>query len=71
MELINDGHNGILTHLNDPERFGEQLLELIQAGPGEWNKFGSNGMQTLIDNHSKDNVVRSYLDLYDRLQKYP
>lgn len=70
IELVIDGHNGILTPLNSPKNMGDRILDLLKSGPEEWSRIGSNGVQTLLDKHSRDTVVKAYLELYDRLQKY-
>lgn len=69
-ELIMDGYNGILTPEANPQRLSERLLELLESGREGWNRIGSNGMNSLAANHSKSNIVKSYLDLYDKLQKH-
>jgi len=68
-ELIMKGYNGILSDENSPKELSNQLLELLQSGQKQWNKIGMNGMQTLINTHSKKNIVNKYLELYDKLQK--
>ncbi len=69
MELVIDGHNGVLTPLNSPRELGDRLLELLQSDPEERKRIGSNGMETLLEKYSKNRIIQSYLELYDKLME--
>lgn len=69
LDLIQDGHNGLLVPCDDPGALAKQLLEVLEADVSTWQNLAANGMQTLEAHHSKEVVVGAYLAMYEELQK--
>jgi len=68
LELIVHGENGMLTPSHQPQALADQLINLIRSGPDLWQDLIRNGIHTLAKNHSREAVVKAYLDMYEELQ---
>ncbi len=68
LELIEEGQNGLSAPLNDPETLSARIHELLKAGPASWRRIAQKGLGTLAVNHTRETVVRSYLDMYGDLR---
>ncbi|RLB16697.1 MAG: glycosyltransferase [Deltaproteobacteria bacterium] len=67
VEIIKDGENGILVPCRFPQKLAAAIEEFLKAGPRLWRSIAEHGMQTLLRHHSKEAVVKKYLNLYEDL----
>jgi glycosyltransferase involved in cell wall biosynthesis len=65
-ELIENGVNGLLCPIGDPQRLAARCLELAGSAP-ERNRLSSAGASELALHHGRDAVVSAYLKMYDQL----
>ncbi len=66
-ELILPGVNGALVTVEDADDLAAGLLTLLEAEPGYRQALAAGGAQTLEQDHSKEYIVKTYLELYARL----
>ncbi len=67
MEIIKDGENGILVPSRNPGLLADGVEKVLEAGPPLWCTLAEQGMRTLLAHHSKEAVVKNYLELYEEL----
>jgi len=66
-EIIKDGENGILVPCRAPRKLSGAIENLVKEGSRLWNTLAKQGTRTLLAHHSKESVVRKYLQMYEEL----
>ncbi len=69
LELIEEGRNGLLVPIGEPEKLAQCLTSLLHEDKASWLGLGSNGLKTLMASHSKESVVNAYLSMYEKLRR--
>jgi len=69
LEIIKHGENGILVPCRKPEKLAGAIEHVLRAGPRLWDTFAEQGMRTLLSHHSKEAVVKKYLEMYEELME--
>jgi len=67
VELIENGHTGLLTPVDDARSMTDIMLELLRADPLQNLALADNGLQTVRDRFSKKIIVDQYLSVYQQL----
>jgi len=67
MELIEHGHNGLLTPVDEAQAMTDIMLELLRANPQQNLALADRGLQTVRDKFSKKIIVENYLSVYQHL----
>jgi glycosyltransferase involved in cell wall biosynthesis len=67
LELIEEGHTGLLTPVRDPNSFAARLREILAATDRQRASLGEAGRAYLNVHFGKSAIVGAYLNLYDRL----
>jgi glycosyltransferase involved in cell wall biosynthesis len=67
LELIEDGINGLLTPLLDPQALAARIKDMLAASPEQRAALGTAGQALLHRQFGKSAIVEAYLSLYDRL----
>jgi len=62
-EIVENGRNGILVPVRDPEALAEAITRLIR-NPEERREMGKYGRKLVEDNFTNDIIIRKTLDLY-------
>ncbi|MES2544059.1 MAG: glycosyltransferase [Bacteroidota bacterium] len=65
--ILNNNENGFVVSSNNTEQFVESLILLIENEDLRV-KFGENLYKIIIENHSKDIVLKKYLDWINKFQ---
>lgn len=68
LSLIEDGFNGVLASCNDPDELAVCLKETLKSGQHTWQRLAYNGKKKLLEKHSKEIVVKAYMEMYKELQ---
>ena len=66
-ELIDDGANGLLTHIGAPQAMSGAIHRLLEADEAERNAMGKAGLELVRTTYSETAIVASYLQVYDVL----
>jgi glycosyltransferase involved in cell wall biosynthesis len=67
LELIEDGHSGLLCPCADPKALAARLEAVLMASDQARRDLGNAGHAALERHHGRDAVVEAYLALYARL----
>ena len=65
-ELVEEGVNGYLCPVQEPQALASAMLRLIQS-PQERSRMGKNGLERVRQDFHWDRAVEEYLGLYDLL----
>jgi len=65
-EIIEDGKNGLLTSLKNPEELAEKILRLYRD-PKMRRKLGKNARKTVEAKYTAEKVVRLYLETFEKI----
>jgi glycosyltransferase involved in cell wall biosynthesis len=65
-EVIEDGQNGLLVHVDDDEDLAKAIIRLAQD-QGLREKLGREAAQTIIKHYSINSVAERYITLYQSL----
>jgi glycosyltransferase involved in cell wall biosynthesis len=63
VEVIQDGHNGLLVEANDVNKFAESTLNLIND-PKERNRLGQNARAQAVKQYSWEHYTRRLEEIY-------
>jgi len=69
VELIEQGSNGLLVPLTDPEGLAAGLREVLDQGEVLWRRLGQKGLETLKTRHNEEVVSGAYIEMYEELEK--
>ena len=64
MEMIHDGHNGLLADFFSPEQFAEKALAVLKD-PAAFRPLGRAGEQMIRDYYSMEAVLPAMLRMYE------
>lgn len=65
-DIIQDGTNGFLVPINNPEYLARKLTELI-LNKRLRDSFGTNARKYVVDNFSLDKISKTYEELYNNI----
>ncbi|WP_321016817.1 glycosyltransferase, partial [Hungatella effluvii] len=65
-EMVQDGHNGLLAEVRNPEDLAEKI-SLLLDDDNLRKIMGINSRQRLLDYFSIESYIQNYSDEYDRL----
>lgn len=65
-ELVEQGVNGCLLPVQNPQALADALLPLIES-PDERSRMGNNGLEKVRQDFHWDHTVAAYLAVYDQL----
>jgi glycosyltransferase involved in cell wall biosynthesis len=63
VEVIRDGHNGVLVESGDVSKFAEAMLNLIND-PAARGRLGKNARQQAVELYSWEQYTRRLEDIY-------
>jgi len=69
LELITEGENGYLIPIGEPSLLAEALNAILRETSAKLQELGAKGFETVISRHSKEAVVKAYLEMYEILQQ--
>lgn len=67
-EVINDGLNGFLVSSRQPKIMAEKIIEIIDKPENFLNNIKGHGLQTIVKNHNKDNMIDKMTTLYNQVK---
>ena len=71
VEVIQDGHNGLLVEAGDVNRFAQAILTLL-SDPGKRDRLGQNARRQAVEQYSWEQYTRRLEEIYlDVLGKSP
>ncbi len=71
LELITEGHDGLLVEAGDAKQLADALLRLLRGAEDERLLLGRNGRARVAADHAEDVIVRAYMNLYEDLVARP
>jgi glycosyltransferase involved in cell wall biosynthesis len=69
-DILEDGKNGILVPVNDPERLAEKILGLL-ADPSLRSRLGKNARETITEGFTPEMELAANLDVYRKIGLHP
>lgn len=61
-EAVLDGHNGFLCKPRDARELALVMTRMLEAGPGERDRMGTNGRRLVESRFSEAHIIGKYLD---------
>lgn len=68
-ELIEDDHDGLLTPCADAPALALTIRRMLDAAPADRRALADAGYAKVRTHHSREAVVRAYLQLYEQLRR--
>jgi len=63
-EIIQNGDNGILTNIRDPESLASALISVMRLSPSERKCIATRAYQSILERHTEVKFARSVGDFY-------
>src|SRR5690606_11344820 len=70
-EVINDGINGFLVPIRQPEKIAETLKNTVSLSREEKDVMIDEAKKTIANQHTSVRMVKGMMDMYEKVMMHP